>query len=379
MFLLLRDLPPNSALLFGGILADLQAPFVFVLAFSIVAIVTPFVRSLALRWKLGDKPNGRSIHTSTIPHLGGIGMVVGTIISLAVIGRFFGFSDLGWSFLYKLAAPVAMIVVLGLADDVRNLRARQKLTVQIVASAILAVSGVHLYLGLQSFDANVLAVILLTTFYLVGTSSSVNLIDGHDGVAAGVSLIAAAAFAVLAWIVGANHLVMLSLALAGVCLGFLIYNFPPGKIFMGDTGSMFLGIVLGAIACGLSMTQPAITTFFAVCLVLAIPTLDALLALARRLVLRRPVFLADHQHVHHILTSFGFTARQTVAILYSLQAVMACLGVLAMSGYVIPIVAGGVVFLLLFVGFFRLMVVTNQREHSASPNLPHGSVPSLEK
>ena len=360
-------------------MTDLQALFAVALSFFVVAIVTPLIRALALRWKLGDKPNGRSIHTSTIPHLGGIGMVAGTVLSLVVIGWFFGFGDTGSSFLYKLAAPVAMIVILGLADDTRNLRARQKLTVQIIASTILAVSGVHLYLGFQAFDTNVLAVILLTSFYLVGTSSSVNLIDGHDGVAAGVSLISAVAFAVLSWIVGANHLIVLSLALSGACLGFLIYNFPPGKIFMGDTGSMFLGIVLGAIACGLSMTQPAITTFFAVCLVLAIPTMDALLAVARRLVLRRPVFHADHQHVHHILTSFGFTARQTVVILYCLQAVMACLGVLAMSGFVIPIIAGGVMFLFLFVGFFRLMVITKERAHPASPNLAHSSVPTLEK
>ncbi|MCZ6767099.1 MAG: MraY family glycosyltransferase [bacterium] len=360
-------------------MANLQVLLAFVLSFSVVAIVTPLIRLLALRWKLGDKPNGRNLHTSTIPHLGGIGMVAGVVLTLVVIGRFFGFGETGSSFFYKLAVPVSLIVVLGLADDIRNLRARQKLTIQIIASTILAVSGVHLYLGFETFDTNILAVILLTSFYLVGTSSSVNLIDGHDGVAAGVSLISAAAFAVLAWIVGASHLVVIALALSGVCLGFLIYNFPPGRIFMGDAGSMFLGIVLGAVACGLSMAQPAVTTFVAVCLVLAIPTLDALLAIARRLFLRRPVFLADHQHIHHILSSFGFTARQTVVILYSLQAVMACLGVLAMSGYVIPIVAGGVVFVLLFVGFFRLMVVAKQRSHTVSQDLSHGSVPSLEK
>jgi len=358
----------------------LHAAMTFVLSFLVVAVATPPIRRYALQRKLGDKPNGRKIHTSMIPHLGGIGMVLGVSGSLAVLALLLVATNRPVPRLFlDMVIPVGMMIVLGLTDDTKNLKARQKLFVQTAAALVVAASGIHLVVGWAAFDNQLLFVILLTVFYLVGTSSSVNLIDGLDGLATGVSFISAAAFAVTAALVGSPALVWVSLALAGACLGFLLYNFPPGKIFMGDTGSLFLGTMLGILACSITMAKPAVPTFFGVCFVLAVPMLDSWLAIARRLTLRRPVFEADHLHIHHVLTSFGFSTRQTLALLYSMQAVMAVLGFLAVLGFVLPVIAGVVLLALAFSTFYGMMVVSKAKRSEGTPDFVHGSVPSLEK
>jgi UDP-GlcNAc:undecaprenyl-phosphate GlcNAc-1-phosphate transferase len=361
-------------------LAVLHAVLTFVLSFLVVAATTPLIRRYALQRKLGDKPNGRKIHTSMIPHLGGIGMVLGVSVSLAALTLLFVGTNRSVPHLFlDMLVPVGMIIVLGLADDTKNLRAHQKLFVQTAAALVVPFSGIHLVVGWTGFDNHLLLAILLTAFYLVGTSSSVNLIDGLDGLATGVSLISAVAFAVAATLVGSPALLWVSLALAGACVGFLIYNFPPGKIFMGDTGSLFLGIMLGILACSITMARPGVATFFGVSFVLAVPMLDSWLAIARRLALRRPVFEADHLHIHHILTSFGFSARQTLAMLCSMQALMAVLGILAVMGFILPVVAGVVFLALASSTFYRMMVVSKEKLAEPAGEFVRGSVPSLEK
>ena len=359
-------------------MVGLQAFIIFLVTFLIVAALTPVIRKYALRWKLGDKPNGRKLHTETIPHLGGIGIAVGVAVGLVVALLMTGDAALQ-SLLLKLAVPVAAIVGLGIIDDIKSLRAAQKLVVQSISALAIAMLGIVLLLGLPGFDQNIAFVVVLTTIYLVGLSSAVNLIDGHDGVAGGVCLISAAAFGVISILLGAQPLFFLCLTLMGACAGFLVYNFPPGRIFMGDTGSMFLGLVLGAIACMVTMLEPSINMFFAVNLVLAIPIVDAFLAITRRLILRRPVFEADHMHIHHVLGAFGFTTRQTVVILYLMQTVMALLGVLAAMGFLFPLVVGIIFMVILFVTFIRMMVVIKPKAQAIQPKFAPDSIPSLEK
>lgn len=361
-------------------MAIVYAAVTFVLSFLAVVLATPAIRRYALQRKLGDKPNGRKINTSMVPHLGGIGMVIGVSGGLAALSALFIATGKPVPRLFlDMLVPVGMIILLGLTDDTKNLRARQKLVVQSAAALIVAFSGIYLFVGWEVLDEHLLFVILLTAFYLVGTSSSVNLIDGLDGLAAGVSFISAVAFGVAAALVGASAPVWVSLALAGVCLGFLVYNFPPAKIFMGDTGSLFLGILVGILACSITMARPAVTTFFGVSFILAVPILDSWLAIARRLALRRPVFEADHLHIHHILTSFGFSARQTLAVLYSMQALMAALGILAVMGHALFVLAGAAFFAFSFSVFYRMMVVSKETLPEGAPDFVRGSVPSLEK
>jgi UDP-GlcNAc:undecaprenyl-phosphate GlcNAc-1-phosphate transferase len=361
-------------------LAAFNELVVFAVSFLIVVGTTPIIRKYALQWKLGDKPNGRKIHTSTIPHVGGIGIVLGVMVGVGLAGWFLTGTIAGVSaFFMKSLVPIGLIVILGLFDDMKSLKAMQKLAIQGVAASLLAFFGFRLLTGLPGLDGQLIFIIPLTIFYLVGVSSSVNLIDGHDGLAAGVCFISSLALSLVATLSGTGVALTLSIALMGASLGFLLFNFPPGRIYMGDTGSMFLGIMLGLVSCSVTAASPTVNTFFSVCFILAIPILDSWLAIGRRLALRRPIFKADCLHIHHILSTFGFSARQTLFVLYSVQAIMASLGVLAMMGFVFPIVLGLLFLLLLYVSFFRLMVTTQRDRKAVAPRFAPNSIPSLEK
>ncbi len=348
---------------------------VFLFAFFITVLLTPVVRRYALRWKLGDKPNGRKIHTNVIPHLGGIAIVLGTVAGLFAYNVTSLAGDNWISLLQKILPPVALIVILGLVDDMKSLRALQKLTVQVMGSLILAVSGFVLFTGIPGLDGVNALVLLVSVAFLVGISSSVNLIDGHDGLAAGICLIAAAAFAVMAVMLGANMALVVTLAISGACLGFLVFNFPPGKIFMGDTGSMFLGIMLALVACTLTAIKPDGRTFIAICFVLGIPMLDAFLAIARRLILRSPVFKADCLHMHHVLRELSFSPRQTLLVMYTMQVFLAGLGLLVLKGFVFPIVIGLVFTAVVFLSYLRIMIVSRSSVPSTPTLAPNTITP----
>ncbi|NIM20394.1 MAG: hypothetical protein GTO51_09205 [Candidatus Latescibacteria bacterium] len=349
-------------------------------AFLVVFVTTPLVRKYALRWKLGDKPNGRKVHTCLIPHLGGVSLVLGTIGALFLYKMLpeEAYSTGGIFALWRALPGVGLVVALGLVDDMRSLKVFQKLVVQIIAALLLVASGFSLLVGLPIIDQVGLLSLLLTVFYLVGISSAVNLIDGHDGLAGGICLIASAAFTGISLLFGSYSLLVVSLALGAACLAFLVYNFPPGKIFMGDTGSMFLGLMLGITACSLSMLRPGVGTFFGVCFVLGVPILDTFLAIARRIALRTPIFKADALHMHHVLSSFGFSPRQALLILYSIQTVSAALGILAAKGYAFPIFVGSSFLIAVFLSFFRLMIAEGRREREAADALARNSIAAIE-
>jgi len=351
----------------------------FLIALIVTVVLTPVVRKIALRWRLGDKPNGRKFHPHMIPHLGGVAIVLGTVAGLvAAILSAPGLAG-GWrTSLLGLIPPVGMIVALGLVDDMKSLRVFQKLAIQVLVAVVLAVSGFVLFTGIAALDAVTAVVLLVSVSFLVGISSSVNLIDGHDGLAAGISLIAAVSFAVMAIMFGADLVLVVTLSLIGACLGFLLFNLPPGKIYMGDTGSMFLGIMLALVACSLTAVQPTVQTFVAISLILGIPMLDAFLAITRRLILRTPIFKADCLHMHHILSELSFSPKQTLFVMYSMQAFLAALGLLVLKGYVFPIVVGLTFVAVVFSTFLRVMVVA-QSEAPAAPKLSTSSIPQMKE
>jgi len=331
----------------------------FMVTFAVTMAATPIVRKYALRWRLGDKPNGRKIHIDMIPHLGGIAMVVGAVCGFLVVAFLAPGGTHDWKLLFQRMFPaVALIVALGLVDDMKSLRAVQKLTVQIISALLLGFSGFLLNTGISALDGTWLTSLAVTVLFVVGISSAVNLIDGHDGLAAGVSLIASVAFAVMAAMVNSSMLAIVMLVLGGACAAFLVFNFPPGRIFMGDTGSMFLGIMLAAVACSITMVQPTVRTFVAVCFVLGVPMLDAWLAVTRRLILRSPLFRADCLHMHHVLRDLGSSPKQILLVLYSMEAFLAVLGILVLQGYVLPVILGVALIAVAFVSFLRIMIAS---------------------
>ncbi len=332
----------------------------FVVAFGSTLLLTPLVRIWALRHRIGDKPNGRRVHVRMIPHVGGLAMVTG--VAAAVAAAMAAGGSVTLSGVMPLAAPIALIVALGVVDDLKSLRAMQKLAVQLMVAALLVGAGHRLVTGLGGVDAVAWASLGVAMAFFVGMSSAVNLVDGHDGLAAGISAISGGALAALAASWGAALPGVLALCVVGVSLGFLVYNMPPGRIYMGDTGSMFLGTLLAVVACALSATRPGGSTFAALCLILSVPMLDVFLAIARRSILRLPVFRADALHMHHVLARLGFTARQVLAILYGMQTVLAALGVVAAQGFKFPIVVGGVFLAGSFAVFLRLMVALHRAD-----------------
>jgi UDP-GlcNAc:undecaprenyl-phosphate GlcNAc-1-phosphate transferase len=309
-----------------------------------------------------------------IPHLGGIALVTGTFAGVSLVLA--GDRGAGWSLILRGVLPaLSLIVVLGLIDDMKSLRASQKLVVQVIAAGILTASGYWLYTGVAPIDAVQLMLVLLSCLFFVGMASAVNLVDGHDGLAAGVTFISAGAFAVMALALGSHTTLVVSLALGGACFGFLLFNFPPGRIFMGDTGSMFLGVVLAIVACSLTMARPTVATFIGVCFVLGVPILDVLLAITRRVTLRSPVFSADSLHMHHVLTRMGFSPRQVLFVVYSMQTLFAVVGVTAMSGAAVPLILGFTLAAVSFAIFLRLMVASHQPSGRVAPSMSPSSIP----
>ncbi len=327
----------------------------FVTSYFIILAVVPLVRRYALRWKLGDKPNGRKIHASSIPHLGGIGLTCGVLGGLLVHEILYPGSPVG---LVKMFPGMGVIVLLGLVDDIKNLRALQKLSVQLIAALVLVLSGYQLLVGVGAVDGVPVLAALVTMFFIVGVSNSMNLIDGHDGLAAGICLIAASAFFLMAAGEGQGAVMVTAVVLAGACLAFLIFNFPPAKIFMGDTGSMFLGISLAVAACMLTSKEASLSRLAGIGLVLGLPLMDTTLAVTRRVLRRVPIFQADCLHIHHVLSSSGFSDRAALFILYGLQFVLAVSGVLAARGYSLFLAVGLVVLGVSFSIFLRLMLAS---------------------
>ncbi len=322
----------------------------FLAAIIVSVVATPLIRKFAVRWRLGDKPNGRKIHPDVIPHLGGVAILFGVLAGIA-------FTTADNIHVILKALPATLLVVgLGLVDDTRNLAARPKLLVQIVAACLLVSAGFRLFTGVDALDSFAIAGGLVSLVFIIGMLSTVNLIDGHDGLAAGIALIASAAFAAIGAMEGADGVVAGSLAISGACIGFLIFNFPPARIYMGDTGAMLLGLTLAQIACLITMRSPTANTFAAVMLILGVPILDTLLAVARRIVLRAPLFSADHLHIHHVLRDSGLTPRKTLAVLYGLQLVLAGIGIAAVRGGALPVIVGFGVVTVSFVAFLRAMI-----------------------
>ena len=334
----------------------------FASALVVSLIATPLVRACALHWRVGDKPNGRKLDTRPIPHLGGIALFLGVLAALLPLLALKAPDGSSFALVVRAIPVVMLIVALGVVDDTRNLRARHKLVVQILAAGVMVALGFRLFTGVWMFDAWMGMLSLVSLVFILGMLSSVNLIDGHDGLAAGVSMISAASFAIIATVAGVPNVLPVSLAVCGACLGFLVFNFPPGRIYMGDTGSMLLGLLLAIMACLVSMRAPSPGMFAAVILVLGVPLLDTCLAIARRVVLRVPVFNADHLHMHHILRGSGLSPRRTLSVLYAMQVFFCLLGVGASMGWVLPVIVGLGFTTLAFIAFLRMMV----EEHTAA-------------
>ena len=279
----------------------------------VVVCLTPLAVRLARRIGAVDEPRARGLSDRPMPRLGGVaifaGVLVGALLFLPLDGRF-----------GAIVAGAAVITVVGALDDVFELSAPVKLLGQIAAALIPVLAGVRVYdftlpfvhrveLGDLGIPMTVLGIVLIMNV--------VNFSDGVDGLAAGVCAIAAMAFVVIAFDLQRANAAVLAAIIAGAALGFLVHNFHPATVFMGDCGSNLLGLLLACVAVEGTVKTQAVLALVLPLIVLAVPFLDTTFVLLKRLKYRRPVYLADREHFHHRMDRIGFSTRRTVVYLYA--------------------------------------------------------------
>lgn len=289
----------------------------------VALITTPVVRSLAVRMGAVDVPkDGRRMHDHPIPRMGGLAIFFGFILSVLI------FQTLTPSLRGMLLGSV-IIVVLGILDDIYALPALPKFLVQIVAALVAVLEGNRIeflsnpnIFSKEPFWELGWLSIPISVLWIVAITNSVNLIDGLDGLACGVSTISSMTLLVIALIVSEPDVAILMAALAGACIGFLPYNLNPAKIFMGDTGSTFLGFILATVSIQGLFKFYAIISFAVPFLMLGLPIFDTCFAILRRVAKGQSPMSPDRGHIHHRLIDMGFSQKQAVAVLYIISAIL---------------------------------------------------------
>ena len=309
------------------------------------ALITPAVRQLA--WKLGvvDKPSARRVNKKPIPRMGGVAIFFGLAVAMLVrygVEAILGHAEITLSSRYYLnvnfwvvGAAFAVIFLTGLLDDIFSLKPIQKLAGQVIAASIAAASGLIIGNVVDPFSAYGFVDLgwlayPATVIYLVAYANIINLIDGLDGLSSGITCIASTTMFVLSIWAGRFDAALLSAAIAGTTLGFLVHNSYPATIFMGDSGSLTLGFALGTISL-LSVTRWAgLTTIIVPLVVAGIPIIDTFSAIVRRTRAHVSFATADRGHIHHRLMAHGYNQRQAVLLMYGWTALL-CVGSLIMT------------------------------------------------
>ena len=310
-----------------------QIMLIFAAALTLALLATPVARRLAMRTNMVDQPSQRKTHVNPTPMLGGLAILAAVLLALILFGDKF--------YVHQVAGIVigaTLISFLGLWDDRMPLSAWAKLLGQVIPAVILTMTGVRVAI----FDIQALN-IAVTIIWVLFITNAVNFLDNMDGLSAGVSAMASAYFLLLAALSGQYLVGALTAALLGACIGFLFYNFNPASIFMGDTGSLFLGFVLAAVGIKLRFPTniPAITWMIPV-LVLGVPILDTSLVIVSRLRQgKNPFTTPGKDHLSHRLVKMGYTRREAVLLLYLLGSIFGMIAVFVTQASVLEAIAVG--------------------------------------
>jgi UDP-N-acetylmuramyl pentapeptide phosphotransferase/UDP-N-acetylglucosamine-1-phosphate transferase/glycosyltransferase involved in cell wall biosynthesis len=311
----------------------------FASSLALGLVLTPLGIRVAGALGLIDEPGVRKIHRTPVPRIGGVAIAIASIVSFAVFGACYfstRLSTIPLGTTLTLIAASACVFTLGLVDDILDISAKYKLIVLLVVSAIFCASGgavsqividghVFLQLGVCSWP--------FTILWLVGVTVAVNFVDGLDGLAAGIIVIACGVLAVGAAVGGAPMTVLLATSLSAALIGFLFFNFSPAKVFMGDCGSMFIGFLFAGACAMSSKTIGTTRGLILPALAISVPLLDTLLTFVRRAVLQRQsIFVAERGHIHHRLLDVGLSPRQATLVLYVVTLAAAGVGLFGLIG-----------------------------------------------
>lgn len=299
--------------------------FAFFLSLLLSLGLIPIIRDLSIKYKLLDDPyrSTRTIHQRLIPRTGGIGILLAFMAPL--LGLFFVQSGVGGVFTsdYKMAVTLLtggfLISAIGLIDDLYGIRASRKFILQ----SFVAIFSYAMGFKIQSVSLPFIGVIdmgifapVVTLLWIVGIINAINLVDGIDGLAAGLAFFVCVTNFVFGFASNNVIICLISSALGGALLGFLYFNFNPASIFMGDSGSMFIGYILATSSLWASMKKGTTVALLIPIISMGLPIMDTFVAMFRRLILKRPIFSPDRGHIHHRLLQKGYSQKKTVMILY---------------------------------------------------------------
>lgn len=344
-----------------------QSVYAFLLALVLSLTLTPLVRAFARRVGALCYPNERSVHRSPVPYLGGVAIYIASASVIILFG--------GGDQAAKNATVIGglLILIVGVIDDLLELRPWQKVLGQLVSAAVVMALGVSISFVTNPFASEIVnlgvASIPLTMLWVVSFENLINLSDGLDGLAAGVVAITATVMVFAARRAGSVAICPSAAAVAGATIGFLPYNFHPASIFMGDAGAMYLGLALSVLSVqGLAKSAVAMSVLVPI-LALLVPISDAAFAIIRRKFSGTSIARADHDHLHHRLLELGLDQRQAVLLIYL---VSLGFGLLGLVSSFIPIAQGGPIAASAVIGLFAaarragLLTISSRKPHQGA-------------
>ncbi len=306
-----------------------SALLAFLTATAIALLITPWIASWASRRGICDYPSARRVHLKCIPRAGGIALFVSFLVAYSVSLYFSEEKSLVILFHREQVCfliGAILIFAVGLVDDIKGLSPWLKLAAQILVALLVWFGGINVeLLSVGLHDGVNLSSgfsLFVTVFWVVLLINAINLIDGLDGLAAGVCLFVSFTLLALCFSTGKLMVILGFSALAGACLGFLRYNFNPASVFMGDCGSYLLGYLLAVLTIQGAMKSHATVALLIPIIALGVPLLDTLLAPIRRFILGKKMFLPDQSHIHHLLLKLGYSQRKVVVIIYGITVVL---------------------------------------------------------
>ncbi|MFN4219539.1 MAG: glycosyltransferase family 4 protein [bacterium] len=305
--------------------------FVFFLSLIITLLITPKVIEFCRRYGIVDNPDERRIHKEPVPRLGGIAVIISITFTVLILGilvlwfepEFFKVKYFNYDFLQILGIIFSLFLIslVGLWDDTFGLSAKEKLLSQLLIGNVLYFTGskISFLSGLPILGGGVWSEVfsyLLTVFWVVGLINAINLIDGMDGALSGIGGIIGFTLGVIAVIQGQTVLAVFAFALSGSLIGFLKYNFNPAKIFLGDTGSLFIGTFMSIFSLLGYFKKVTVISLLVPVIIFALPIIDTAWAIVRRIIKKRNIFHPDKEHIHHKLLDFGLNQKQAAILLY---------------------------------------------------------------
>ncbi len=294
------------------------------LAFIISFLLIPLIIKISNRYSLVDLPNERKIHVHPVPRIGGLAFFLAFLVSFSIFIFINKETVFPFTMVYYFSG-LLLIFITGFLDDIFHIRARNKLFLQIISALLVSLSGLNIS-ELNLFNYYTISFgyfsYLLTIFWVVAFVNAINLMDGMDGLASGIVLIANIFIALQAYLNGNSLVFFITMALTFAVLGFYFFNFPPAKIFMGDGGAYFLGFMYATIPLMGLKKSSILVLFLLPFILLLVPLFDILSVMIKRVKLGYNIFIADKNHIHHRLLHLGFSRKGILVVVYTLTIIL---------------------------------------------------------